>query len=123
MGLLGRIRLDSYYYSLLAQNNQQHNISMLTSMKPILILDIDSTVKVEGVIYPEAPNSKEKNTFFFRKLFNENLIRYKTKEFTITADPIFNFGMGNDFEESKTTWVNSRGLTLTGSLGKTLGEF
>ncbi len=114
------IPLDNYYYSLVVQNNQQNNISMLTSMKPLLIQDIDSTVNADAVIYPVVANSKNKNTFFLRKLFNENLIRYKTKEFSITADPIFNFGIGYDFKESKNTWVNSRGITVTGTLGNTV---
>jgi hypothetical protein len=89
-------------------------------MKPVLIQDLDSAYDIENVIYPVVMTEGRKNSFFYRKLFNENLIRYKTNDFRITADPVFNFGIGYDFSEPKFTWINSRGFTVTGILANKL---
>lgn len=111
------IPLDNQYYDLITQKYQENNSSFMSSMKPILSQDLDSVVGIENTLYPASVNSKYKNTFVYRKLFSENLIKFKTKDLIITADPVFNFGLGYDLKGSKNTWVNTRGLTVTGLLG------
>jgi len=114
------IPLDNQYYNLIAQKYQENNRSFLSSMKPILLQDMDSVADIENVLYGIPVDSTHKNTFVYRKLFSENLISFKTKGFKITADPVFNFGLGYDFIESKISWINTRGLTVTGLLGNNL---
>jgi hypothetical protein len=114
------IPLDNHFYDLIIQKYQENNTSFLSSMKPVLLQDMDSLGEIENVLYQVPGNAKHKNTLFYRKLFSENLIRYKTKDFSITADPVFNFGFGYDIKEPKFTWTNTRGFTITGLLGKTL---
>jgi len=116
------VPLDNQYYDRITQKYQEKNRSLISSMKPILVQDIesDSIVDIDSVLYSVPGNSKHKNTFVYRKLFSENLIRYSTKGFSITADPVFNFGLGYDFKESKSAWINTRGLTVTGILGNNL---
>ncbi|MEI8049203.1 MAG: hypothetical protein WCI92_17605 [Bacteroidota bacterium] len=114
------IPLDNYYYDLLLQNQAEKNVSMLSSMKPILQQDLDTTINIENILYAKPSNTKNRNTFIYRKLFNESLIQYKTKEFSISVDPVFNFGIGYDFKESKNTWINTRGISVTGLLGYNL---
>ena len=110
------VPLDNHFYNLLSQKYQENNRSFLSSFKPVLIQDLDSSLNIESVIYPQVTREGKKNTFFFRKLFNESLIRYKTKDFSITADPVFNFGAGYDMKEQKFTWTNTKGFTITGLL-------
>jgi len=114
------VPLDNQFYDRISQKYQENNISWLSSMKPILVQDIDSIADIENALYSVPGDSNYKNTFVYRKLFTENLISYKTKEFRITADPVFHFGLGYDFNKSKTGWINTRGLSVTGLLGSTL---
>lgn len=113
------IPLDNRYYDVIMQKYQEKNKSFLSSVKPVLLQDIelDSVADIDSALYSLPGNSKYKNSFVYRKLFSENLIRYSSKEFRITADPVFNFGLGYDFKESKNTWINTRGLTVTGTIG------
>ena len=114
------IPLSNHYYDQLMQKYQEKNVSLLSSMKPILVNDLDTMFDIQHTLYPRILNNGGKNSFAFRKLFNEHLISYKTSDISITADPLFNFGIGYDVKEPKTSWINSRGLTLTGMLGNTL---
>lgn len=117
MGFSQYIALDRMYYDLLMQNNRESGNTLLLSMKPVLMQDIDSLPAVEDILYKLKGKSPGKNSFAYRKLFTEHLFRYKTKDFTITADPVFHFGLGYDTKASKSSWINTRGLTLTGLLG------
>ena len=94
------IPLDNQFYSLLTQKYQDKNISLISSMKPLLLQDLDSVDVIDKMLYEIPGNSKNKSKLFYRKLYSENLLRYKTKEFSITADPVFNFGLGHDFKAS-----------------------
>ncbi len=114
------IALDNQYYNLLMQKYQENNTSFLSSMKPMLLQDFDSTAAIENLLYQVPEIKKHKSTFVYCKLFSENLVSYRTKDFSITADPVFNFGTGYDLKGSKTAWINTRGLTLTGLLGNSL---
>lgn len=114
------VPLDNTFYDRITSKYQELNQSFLLSMKPVLLQDFDSVADIEAVIYPATINSKHQNTFVYRKLLSENLINYHNIEFSITADPLFNFGFGRDLKESKTSWINSRGLSVTGKLGNSL---
>lgn len=110
------IPLDRHYTDLLNQYYQSAGISFPSSVKPILLQTLDSTEVLSKILYPSPDKNSTK--FLYRKLFNENLIRYKTSDFIITADPVFNFGVGYDLNQSNNSWINTRGITVTGLLGK-----
>jgi len=111
------IPLDNQYYDKLMQAYQASNKSFIAGVKPILIQNFDSTVNIDSVLYSVPGSEEHKQTYAYRKFYTENLVRYKTKDFSITLDPVFNFGIGHDMETSEFTWVNTRGLTVTGLLG------
>ncbi len=114
------IPLDNFYYNSIMQRYHENNTSMLSAMKPIMLQYMDSVADIENELYCTPENIKHKNKFIYRKLFTENLFVYKTKDFTITADPVFNFGLGYDTKDSKSAWINTRGITVTGLLGNYL---
>ena len=111
------IPLENLNYDRITQKYQENNTSFISSMKPVLLQDMDSVAKIENILYGFPDSLKHKNTFFHRKLYHENLFRYSTKDFSITADPLFNFGFGHDFKEPKNAWINTRGLSVTGLIG------
>ena len=114
------VPLDNMFYDKIMQKCQANNSSMLLSMKPVLLQEFDSITDIENTLYQVPGDSNHKKTFVYRKLFSENLVRYRTKDFYITADPVFNFGLGYEMKASKNTWINTRGISVTGLLGKTL---
>lgn len=54
----------------------------------------------------------------YNLLFNRSLIVIKGSDFTLTADPLFDFGYGYDFAQNRSQWINTRGFIVEGSLGK-----
>ena len=70
------IALDNQYYNLLMQKYQENNTSFLSSMKPLLLQDFDSTAAIENLLYSRPETKEHKSTFVYRKLFSENLVSY-----------------------------------------------
>lgn len=89
------------------------------SMKPYLIQQMDSSGNVSTTLLGYR-GKMPKNNFFFRKLYKENFIQYQNSDFRITVDPLFQFGIGYETNEKKNTWVNTRGLSVTGNLKNNL---
>jgi len=110
------IPLDNRYYDLLYEHYEAKNQSFLSAMKPLLIQEIDSAVNIQDVLYGKG-TAKHRNSFFYRKLFTESLIRYNSGIVKISADPVFHFGLGRETDNGRTSWVNTRGITINGLLG------
>jgi len=114
------VPLDNTYHDRLMQYYQSHGRSFLSSMKPYLFQRDDSAAVLEQELYPDVAHIKYHERWILRKVFNENLVRYHTGDFRLTADPLFDFGAGRESVESKNTWKNTRGLAMTGVLGHSL---
>jgi hypothetical protein len=114
------VPLDQIYTDRVIQYYQSQDRSFLSSMKPWLFHPDDSLSVLEKVLYPDVPDSRYHDRWLFRKIFNENLVRYKPGEFKLTVDPLFNLGAGREYNESKNTWINTRGVNMTGVLGNTI---
>ena len=59
-----------------------------------------------------------KRSWAHRKLFNEHLLEFKNEDYFIYADFLPDFTIGREFEEGKTTWLNTRGFQVGGNVGK-----
>jgi len=86
-----------------------------TSVRPFIVNELDSTAGyTEKMIeYHITTDSKLKEI-----LLNRNFIIIKGDDFKITADPLFDFGYGYDFEQKRSQWINTRGFIVDGTLGK-----
>lgn len=56
--------------------------------------------------------------WFTRKLFNKHLLDIQDPEYTIYADYLPDLQVGREFKESQTTWLNTRGYQVGGTIGK-----
>lgn len=64
---------------------------------------------------------KQKESWWGRKLWNENLVAIQGEEYWFTLNPIFDFRIGKDTEsEASNTFVNTRGVIVNGGLGSQL---
>lgn len=62
-------------------------------------------------------SSKWLNTVW-NKTFNDHLIHIKGNDYDFYIDPLFRFDVGKDFADGRTTWTNTRGFQVEGTLGK-----
>ena len=88
-----------------------------SEIKPYQQRDIDSIINSDSLLYPEI-QSKFTRTWVGRKLFNENLLQLRKPGYTLTLDPLFNFEIGRDFKGNRNVWVNTRGVSFGGTIGK-----
>ena len=63
---------------------------------------------------------KNKESWFGRKLWNENMVTIQGENYWFTLNPIVDLRMGDDKESKKSTYINTRGLQIQGGLSKEL---
>ncbi|MDA3893513.1 MAG: hypothetical protein PF517_17755 [Salinivirgaceae bacterium] len=83
-----------------------------TSVKPFLNHQIDSIVNIDS-IYRLPVNKK-----VWDIVFNRSLIQFNKDGFQFTIDPLFNYEMGKDPDQTDISWINTRGFLINGSIGE-----
>ena len=82
---------------------------------------------LESQTYRVSQLNKTKNrtTWFGRKLFDEHFFEYENEEFFITFDILADLSLGRDFRdpEDKDYFFNTRGVHVNGGIGKYFGFF
>lgn len=58
------------------------------------------------------------NNWITRKLFNKHLLDVQDPEYTIYIDYLPDLQIGREFNQSQTTWINTRGYQVGGTVGK-----
>jgi len=51
-------------------------------------------------------------------IFNRSLVKLDKGDFGFTIDPLFNFELGKDPDQTERSWINTRGLMVNARLGK-----
>lgn len=96
------------------------DFSFHTSIKPYLESDVRKFINLDSLQgYDQRHQnfiSKRKHPWYWRKLWKENFLFLKTDEYNFTADPLFNLQWGNDFDNNEQTFVNTRGIIITGGI-------
>ena len=59
-----------------------------------------------------------RGTWGERKLFKEHLLEFRNDDYFIYADYLPDLLVGREFDESKTTWLNTRGFQVGGNIGQ-----
>ena len=76
------------------------------------ILNLDSLNKSQFIV--KDFNKKWKN-YAWNSIFNTDFIGFESDEYYIAINPIVDFDLGKD--NGKTTWVNTRGAEVKGTIG------
>ncbi len=71
--------------------------------------------------YRDTINSER--SWLYRKLFHEHLLSEKGENWSVQADPLFDFSLGREWHGRKTTWLNTRGFQLQGNIGKNIAFY
>ncbi|RYY27772.1 MAG: gliding motility protein RemB [Sphingobacteriaceae bacterium] len=101
-------KLDSSVYS-----NQSRFHS---SMKPFLVDDPLISSQYQSLMNAGV-DSLNKRSWVHRKLFQEHLVNIKEEDFTVFIDFLPDLTAGRDFRNHKTTWLNTRGYQVGGTIG------
>ncbi|ACU06109.1 hypothetical protein [Pedobacter heparinus] len=62
-------------------------------------------------------DSLNRGSWVRRKLTDEHLLNFKGDDYTVYADFLPDFQIGRDFKNSTTTWKNTRGFQIGGTIG------
>ncbi|HEY2582927.1 MAG TPA: gliding motility protein RemB [Mucilaginibacter sp.] len=90
------------------------NNSFHTSLKPFLI---DSTILPAYNAIMNVGVDSTRKTWVTRKLFNEHLFDERNKEYTFYGDYLPDLQVGHDFAGKRTTYLNTRGVQVGGTVG------
>lgn len=88
-----------------------------SSIKPYIVSDSTLYPRYKALM-DYGVDTTIKHSWVHRKLFNEHLIDIKNKEYTFFADYLPDLTIGRDFNDSRTTWLNTRGYQVGGTIGK-----
>lgn len=95
-----------------------------TSIRPYLISDIKrktnnySLLKSHYIQRFLRPHTPHRTSQTLNLVFNRNLVEVRKKDYGFTIDPLFDFGLGKDFRNERSTWINTRGFMVEGWFGK-----
>lgn len=89
-----------------------------TSVKPILTSDVISSTPYDSLNEPQIKDSKFSRTLVGRKLYREHLFQVKEDDFILNLDPVFEFTAGQDSENDLNYFYNTRGVWVSGYIGK-----
>jgi hypothetical protein len=90
------------------------NNSFHSSLKPFII---DSTLSKRYNTLMNLGVDSSHKSWVYRKLFNEHLFDERTKEYTFYADYLPDLQLGRDFTDKVSTYLNTRGYQLGGTVG------
>jgi hypothetical protein len=88
-----------------------------SSMKPFLIDDTLLNRKYNALMN-YGLDTVGSHRWVHRKLFNEHLIDIKKPNYTFFADYLPDLTIGRDFSNKRTTWLNTRGYQIGGTVGR-----
>lgn len=75
------------------------------------LFDYDSLL-YDGMKRPAA------DATFWKRILRDDFIRFKGDDYRVTVNPLYNFEGGKDNVDGASTFVNTRGLYIEGTLGK-----
>lgn len=101
-------KLDSSVYS-----NQSRFHS---SMKPFLVDDPLISQQYQSLMNAVV-DSIGKRSWVHRKLFDQHLVDIKDKDYTAFIDYLPDLTIGKDFSGKRSTWLNTRGYQVGGTIG------
>ena len=103
-------------YEKLSRQIYNQNSRFHSSLKP-LFLD-DSLIKAAADSVFNFGIDTSQRTWWHRKLLSEHLVDVKRPAYTAYIDFLPDFMIGQDISDEKTTWMNTRGFQIGGTVGK-----
>lgn len=114
-----QVPFNSYFLSPIEKEIILNHYKINTSLKPIYKRAINSISNYDSIInsYYKIDIDTTK-PWFSRKLFQENFVAVKKKDFNLTIDPVIILSLGKEQNNDLNIYRNTRAVRLEGSLGK-----
>lgn len=107
----------SYYqYQKLNKSLYSKDTRFHTSLKPVIGDDSTTVKQLDSLIV--LGTEKVRTSWVGRKLWNEHLVEINKEDYTFYLDFLPDFQIGRDVEHNITTWTNTRGYQVGGTIGK-----
>lgn len=87
-----------------------------SALKPLFI--DDSLLRDKSNMLLSMGIDSSRKSWVSRKLFQEHLLDIQKKDYTVYADFLPDFQIGRDASSKKTTYLNTRGYQVGGTIGK-----
>jgi len=109
------IKYTKFRYAEIEKGYNQIGNNSHTASKPFTKREASNYYNLND--YDSTLSYNYKN-WWWRKLFNENLIKIEKEDFWFTIDPVMNFQVGKDQNSDHSyTYTNTRGFYIEGELG------
>jgi hypothetical protein len=111
------IPYDFQFYQKLNQRIYNQDSKFHSSIKGIysdqseIAASYDSLMKI-GI------DTNNRGNWVHRKIFNEHLLEFNGEDYKVYADFLPDFQIGRDFSGKRSTWLNTRGFQVGGTVGK-----
>ena len=131
ISLCGNITLQSQIYNSY-QNNGFDPISrelykpdrkdIHTSIKPYRLDEIERHFSTDSLIQRGLYKPSGKINIL-KRFVHDDLLKWDDNMITVRINPLFNFELGRELQDSRNTWVNTRGIMIEGKLGNNLAFY
>lgn len=105
------------FYQKLNKSVYDVNTKMHSSIKGFYA-DDSNLVKQYDSLMRAGTDSLNRRSWVRRKITEEHLFNFKDDDYEVYADFLPDFQIGREFNESKTTWLNTRGFQIGGKVGE-----
>ncbi|UBM62443.1 hypothetical protein LA303_00330 [Candidatus Sulfidibacterium hydrothermale] len=93
-----------------------------TSIRPYYFPEVQRAVRYDSIrkelwLHKKKTPDKKWKQKAWDKLFNDDVVIFRTEHLDLLVNPLMNFSFGHDFADDKNTWVNTRGIEAFGRIG------
>lgn len=114
-----QLMYQPYSYQFYQKLNEQvysTSTKLHTSLKPFLISDTSKLRPLYNHLM-ELDVDNSQRSWLNHILFTGHLAQVNTKDYTFSLDYLPDLQLGREFQQPKTTWLNTRGYQLYGTIG------
>lgn len=112
----------SYYYGFEAELNKP-GVDFHTSIRPFMEGEVRAIVNYDSLSRFGYNNRKFANSKIGRKFLKQYFFQKQGEDFFLELSPLFDLQYGKDFSNDSALSVNTRGVQISGSIGKTLSFY
>lgn len=115
---------QQYFYEAYLQKNALYQTF---SVKPVLEFELPNTLNYDSALLLhfqyKYDDSTIKRSWFHRKIFKENLISIREKDFSLNINPAIDWQIGQNNITSKKTFTNTRGIAVEAHITKNVAVY
>jgi len=108
----GIIPLNHDIITTIDRKINRKNCDIHTSLKPYLDDKTSPFVNLDSAILPGTKPIYHTQSYARRKIFSESFLLLDSSNFYLSADPLFNFQYGRNFDYNKEYYQNTRGVIV-----------